>query len=153
MMGDMVTLRDVRPSDVAVFYDNQADPASAQMAGVPIRDRAAFEAHWARTGQDPANVRCTVVDGDEVVGDVVSFVMDGHRQIGYRIGRAYWNRGIASRAVQLFVTEVELRRPLFAHVLETNVGSLRVLEKAGFVEVGRQLVDGDPVPEVLLRLG
>ena len=156
MIGDdrrVVTLRDVRPSDIERFYDYQADPVSNEMAGVSARDRAAHEAHWAEVRQDPANVQRTIVDDDVVVGNIASFVMDGHRQIGYRIGREHWGRGIASQAVQLFVADVELRRPLFGHVLETNLGSLRVLHKAAFVEVSRQLLEGDPAPEIVLQLG
>lgn len=149
----MVMLRDVRPSDVEVFYEFQADPVANEMAAVPTRDRAAHDAHWDKIQQDPATANRTIVDGDVVVGDIASFVLDEQRQLGYRVGREYWNRGIASRAVQLFVADVELRRPLFAHVAEHNLGSLRVLEKAGFTVIGRQSIEGDPVIEIVLQLG
>lgn len=148
----MVTLRDVRPSDIVVFYEFQADPVGAEMAGVPIRERAAHEAHWDKIQRDPATVNRTILDGDVVVGDIASFVIDDQRQLGYRVGREYWNRGIASRAVQLFVAEVELRRPLFADVAEHNLGSLRVLDKAAFTVIGKQSVEDDLVL-ILLQLG
>jgi RimJ/RimL family protein N-acetyltransferase len=148
----MVTLRDVRPADIAVFYEFQADPAANQMAAVATRDRTAHEAHWDKILRDPATVNRTIVDGDVVVGDIASFVVDGQRQLGYRVGREYWNRGIASGAVQLFVAEVELRRPLFADVAEHNLGSLRVLDKAGFTVIGKQSVE-DGLVLIVLQLG
>ena len=40
-------------------------------------------------------------------------------------------------------------RPLFAHVAVTNVGSTKVLERCGFVEVGRETTD---VEEIVYRL-
>jgi RimJ/RimL family protein N-acetyltransferase len=152
VIGDdpgMVTLRDVRPTDIAVFYEFQADPVANQMAAVSTRDRAAHEAHWDKILQDPATVNRTIVEDDVVVGDIASFVVDDQRELGYRVGREYWNRGIASQAVQLFVAEVEPRRPLFADVAEHNLGSLRVLDKAGFTVIGKQSVEDDLVLIVL----
>jgi RimJ/RimL family protein N-acetyltransferase len=41
-------------------------------------------------------------------------------------------------------------RPLHAHVVKSNVASIRVLEKNGFVEVGRHTSDG--IEELVLEL-
>ena len=59
--------------------------------------------------------------------------------VGYWIGKAYWGRGIASAALRLFLDDVERHRPLLATVVEHNAGSRRVLEKAGFQLVAREL--------------
>lgn len=73
---------------------------------------------------------------------------DIHRlsaEIGYWIGEPYWNKGIATVAVQLLAGyafhTLRLRR-LFAGVFETNPASARVLSKAGFTleTVARQAV-------------
>lgn len=55
--------------------------------------------------------------------------------VGYWVDRACWGRGIASRALAMFLDEV-IARPLHARVATTNLGSIRVLEKCGFVITG-----------------
>jgi RimJ/RimL family protein N-acetyltransferase len=52
--------------------------------------------------------------------------------VGYWIDRAYWGRGIASRALHLLLQEVA-KRPLVATAATSNRASLRVLQKSGFV--------------------
>ncbi|MEZ5093993.1 GNAT family N-acetyltransferase [Nocardioides sp.] len=46
-----------------------------------------------------------------------------------------WGRGIASAALRAFL-EIETTRPLCGRVAAHNLGSARVLERAGFVRVG-----------------
>jgi RimJ/RimL family protein N-acetyltransferase len=41
-------------------------------------------------------------------------------------------RGIATAALRQFVTDVD-DRPLYAHAAKHNTGSVRVLEKCGFI--------------------
>ena len=152
MITGMVTLRDVIASDLGVFFDFQDDPVANEMAAFPARDRAAHDAHWAKIVPDPACVTRTIADADVVVGNICSWVMDDERLVGYWIGREYWGRGVASHALQLFVADVVPQRPLFAHVVEQNLGSIRVLEKVGFTAVGRQSSDDDPVIEIVMKL-
>ena len=73
-----------------------------------------------------AALRAVEADG-VVVGNVVSWEHEGEREVGYRIGREHWGRGVATAALAAFVAEVT-ERPLFAHVANTNAGSIRVLE-------------------------
>jgi RimJ/RimL family protein N-acetyltransferase len=144
-------LRPVEPQDIATFYEQQADPAAAEMAVFPSRDRAAHDAHWARVLADDRNWVRTIVDDGRVVGNVCSFTIDGERLVAYWLGRRFWGRGIATRALGEYLT-VERERPLGARVADTNVASIRVLQKCGFVVVGEEHVDGDPVKEIILRL-
>jgi RimJ/RimL family protein N-acetyltransferase len=71
------------------------------------------------------------------VGAINVLVMDEVESLGYWIGREFWGRGIASRAVALMCKEVTMR-PLFATTAEWNHASLRVLMKHGFVEESRE---------------
>ena len=96
-----------------------------------------------------------VVDG-RVVGNVVSWEQSGKRLVGYWIGRRDWGRGIATKALVLFLGHVPTR-PLHAYVEVNNAGSIRVLEKCGFRRVPAQdqpspTSDEDGVEEVLLVL-
>jgi RimJ/RimL family protein N-acetyltransferase len=88
-------------------------------------------AHWAKIQTDDNNIRQTVVLDDQVAGNVLSWEQDGKRLVGYWIGRRYWGRGVATRALALLLERVPVR-PIYAEVAVHNVGSIRVLEKCGF---------------------
>ena len=126
-----VLLRDVEKDDLPVFFEHQLDPEATRMAGFPARDREAFLAHWNRILGDESVVKKTVLFHGEVAGNVVSFVQSGDREVGYWIGREYWGRGVATRALSGFLA-LEARRPLYAHVAKHNAASIRVLENCGF---------------------
>ncbi|HSS80043.1 MAG TPA: GNAT family N-acetyltransferase [Gaiellaceae bacterium] len=128
-------LRDVREDDLDALFEQQADPDSAVMAGVPSRDRAAFEEHLRRVLADESNVyRVIDVDG-EAAGTVLSWPSEGRRYIGYWLDRRFWGRGLATAALAELLVELR-QRPLHALVSTGNSGSIRVLEKNGFVEIG-----------------
>ncbi|MEA3198863.1 MAG: hypothetical protein QOE90_291 [Thermoplasmata archaeon] len=128
-------LREVRREDLDAIFAMQGDPVSASMAAVPSRDRAGFEAHWAKILPDPTVVKRVIVKGGVIVGYLVVFTRDGHRELGYWIDRAHWGRGLATAAVRTFLTE-HAERPLRAVVAAHNRASRRVLEKAGFARAG-----------------
>jgi ribosomal-protein-alanine N-acetyltransferase len=62
-----------------------------------------------------------------------------HGEIGYVLSRKYWNRGIMSEAVGLIVREgfssLGLEK-IIGRCIDENIGSRRVLEKAGFRQEG-----------------
>lgn len=80
--------------------------------------------------------RCVLVDG-EIAGGIG---LSATGLFGYWLGVRYHGRGIATRAVKLFLQEVPQYVPdcgkLIACVYEPNVASTRVLEKCGFTRVG-----------------
>ncbi len=135
-MTATIRLRDVTEGDLPVFFEHQRDPVAVESAAFPPRDREAFMAHWSKILGDGAVVKRTVLVDGRVAGNVVSWEQDGEREIGYWIGREHWGRGVATEAVSEFLRQVTTR-PLFAHVAERNVASVRVLEKCGFTLVGK----------------
>jgi RimJ/RimL family protein N-acetyltransferase len=149
-----VSLRPVELSDLEAFYEQQADPASVEMAAVPARARDDHMNHWRVVlADETVNVRTIEVDG-EIAGHVVSFLRDGRgdREVGYWIERSLWGRGVASAALTAFLAD-EPRRPLVAHTAVHNPGSARVLEKCGFTMVAEvKDPQGDGVDEVHWRL-
>jgi RimJ/RimL family protein N-acetyltransferase len=149
-MGDEVTIRETLESDWPVLFEYQRDPASSAMAGVPARDWDAFIAHQRKISADETGLRRTILYDGQIAGDLVSFLHDGPREVGYRIGQQYWGKGIATRALALFLA-VERRRPLYGWVLAQNIGSQRVLEKCGFTVIGEVHEDGDH--GIIFRLG
>jgi RimJ/RimL family protein N-acetyltransferase len=149
-----VVLRAVADDDLPVFYEQQLDPDATRMALFPARDRDAFMAHWRRILADDTLVaRAIVVDG-EIAGNVVSFARDGKREVGYWLGKAFWGRGIATKALAERLDEVT-ERPLYARVARTNLGSIRVLEKCGFAVIGSETsfdaAMGEEIDELLFE--
>jgi RimJ/RimL family protein N-acetyltransferase len=134
-MSRAVTIRAVDPADLPVLYLQQLDPEATRMADFPSRDRDAFFAHWKKILADRSVWNRTILYGDDVAGHVACFGPSDERLIGYWIGREYWGKGIATRALELLLQEVP-ERPIFAHVAKHNTGSIRVLEKCGFVAAG-----------------
>ncbi|XP_061992358.1 uncharacterized protein LOC133710330 [Rosa rugosa] len=81
-------------------------------------------------------------------------------EIGYVLGSKYWGKGIATRAVKMVVDTIfkewtHLER-LEAFVDVENVGSQRVMEKAGFQREGvlrkNYIVKGRTIDEVVFSI-
>jgi RimJ/RimL family protein N-acetyltransferase len=141
-MTHTILLRDVITSDLPIFFEQQLDSVANQMAAFPARDRDAFMAHWAKIMADESNILKTILYGDQVAGNIVSWEHDGEREMGYWLGREFWGKGIATRALSLFLQQVTTR-PLYAYVVRHNLASIRVLEKRGFTitnEEGEEVV-------------
>lgn len=132
-----VTLRDVADTDLPVFFEQQREPEANRMADFAPREREAFLAHWAKIRSDPTVTLRTVVCDGRVAGNIVSWERDGRREVGYWLGRDFWGRGVATRALGAFLEGV-VARPVYAYVAAHNVASERVLEKCGFFVVGEE---------------
>lgn len=142
-----IELREFVASDLGVLDAIQGDRAVYDMAAVKPRTSEAFAAHIQNVLQDREAVfRVIVVDG-EVAGTVGSFVR-GKLQVGYAIAPKFWGRGVGTIALQQLLA-FEKRRPMFAYVVEANVGSRRVLEKCGFMRVGQETEDDGVVLDEL----
>jgi RimJ/RimL family protein N-acetyltransferase len=111
--------------------------------------------HWARIMADKTNTLKTILCDGQVAGNIVSWDQDDRREVGYWLGREFWGKGVATRAL-LSMLGCVTRRPIYAHVAKHNAASRRVLEKCGFRIVGsdRTLsgIPGEPVEELILRL-
>ena len=90
--------------------------------------------HLAITGEE---------DGREVVVGCVGLRLDGKRgvgSLGFWVGRRFWGHGVATEAAEAVsrwaLSALPVER-LVADVAEDNVGSLAVLRRIGFREVGR----------------
>jgi 8-oxo-dGTP diphosphatase len=78
----------------------------------------------------------------ETIVGVVGLRLDAARRtgrLGYWVGRAYWNHGVATEAARRMTRWAFANLPLdliVAEVTDGNVGSFKVLRRAGFREVG-----------------
>jgi len=154
-MSDNVSLRTVQESDLPIFFEHQRDPIANQMAAFAPRNRVTFMAHWAKIMRDERVILKTILFEGQVAGNVLSFEMSGEREVGYWLGREFWGKGIATRALKEFLSQVQIR-PLYAHVAKGNVASRRVLEKCGFVVIREDMSEankpGERVEEFILKL-
>ncbi len=154
-MTSDVLLRDVTESDLPIFFEQQLDPDATQMAAFPARDRDAFTAHWTKIlGDETVTIKTILLDG-RVAGNIVSFEQFGKPQVGYWLGKNYWGKGVATKALSAFLGQVKVR-PLYAHVAKHNIASIRVLEKCGFTICGEDKgfsnASGEEVEEFILKL-
>lgn len=154
-----IALRDVMASDLPIFFDQQQDPQANYMAAFTAKDpadREAFMARWNRilNGQAIA-IQTILVDG-QVAGSVSTYRdEEGRPEVTYWIGKSYWGKGVASRALAAFLARADTR-PLYARAAKDNLASLRVLEKCGFTRIGQGRgyanARGAEIEEYLLKL-
>jgi RimJ/RimL family protein N-acetyltransferase len=156
--GD-VLLREALPDDLPVFFEFERDPEACRMAAFTADDpddRSAFMAHWARVLADATITKRTIIYDGQVAGSVVCYLRAGTPEVGYWLGRPFWGQGVATRALALLLRQVA-RRPVYARVVKDNAGSLRVLQKCGFVIYGEDRGYANArhaeVEEYILRLG
>ncbi|MFE2292848.1 GNAT family N-acetyltransferase [Streptomyces sp. NPDC059452] len=154
----MISLREVLDSDLPTFWEHLSDPEAQYVAAVTRKyhyERAHFDTYWASIRSNPEVLMRAVLADDEVVGHAAVYGPPNEREVTYWIGRKHWGRGIATAALTLLIDGVGTR-PLHAHAAADNAGSIRVLEKCGFVITGHGRgfgqARGGEIDEVLLTL-
>jgi len=154
-----VELRETFESDLAFFFRQQQDRDANQMAAFGAADPddfSAFQTKWARIRHDPTGLVRTITIGREVAGSVMLWRdpdLPGP-EVSCWIGSEYWGQGVASRALAAFLRIVR-QRPLYGRAAHDNIGSVRVLQKAGFRQIGDMTgysaFRGEQVRELLFR--
>jgi RimJ/RimL family protein N-acetyltransferase len=151
-----VQLRDVIEDDLPIFFQHQLDPDACYMAAFPSRDSEAFMAHWKKLLSDDTKIKKTILCNGQVAGNIGSWEQSCKQEIGYWIGKEFWGKGIATKALSEFLQLVKAS-PLYAYVAKHNYASIRVLEKCGFIIIDEQKNFSNPgeerVEEVILILG
>lgn len=112
--------------------------------------------------QQPITDFAIAVAGEAVGGIGVTLHQDVERcsaEIGYWLGRAYWGKGIMTRAVRAMtihaVDTFSLTR-VFAVPFVYNAASIRVLERAGYAREGilrrSAIKDGRVVDQIMYAI-
>ncbi len=153
-----LSIRSATPADRADLYALERDPEVMRQlnGGAPVPEEGLADADFLTPrGTEPE----VAVIHDRRTGAFVGWIAlfdeglrEGQRaaEIGYRLARAAWGRGYGTEAVgaiaTLALTRLGVTR-LRAETMATNLGSRRVLEKAGFAHVATRPWDGpDPLP-------
>lgn len=157
MTSDLL-LRDVIEDDLPIFFEQQLDSDANYMAAFTARnpaDREAFTSHWNKILGDGTNTNKTILFAGQVVGHIASFERLGKPEVTYWIGKEYWGKGLATRALSELLRYVR-ERPIYARVAKDNIASIRVLEKCGFEISGQDKgfshARGREVEEFILEL-
>jgi RimJ/RimL family protein N-acetyltransferase len=159
MAGD-IELRDATEIDVPIFFEIQLDPVANYMVAFTVKDpadRSAYDEKWSKILSDDTIIKKTILVDGRVAGSVLSFVApwSAKREVAYWIGRQFWGRGIATKALSQLLN-CEKTRPLYARAAADNVGSIRVLEKCGFLITGCEKAfanaRGEEIDEAVLEL-
>jgi RimJ/RimL family protein N-acetyltransferase len=133
------TIREVGLSDLEAFFEQQLDPEANWMAAFvreDPRDRAAFDAHWAKILNSTHITTRTIVAGGQVAGHISCYPRGGCLEVTYWLGREFWGRGLATQALDKLL-QVVAGRPMSARAATDNIGSIRVLQKCGFNIIGK----------------
>lgn len=153
-----VSLREVLPEDLPVYFENQRDPKATWMAAFTVADpsdRDAFDIYWQKILSHDTITKRTILLGETVVGSIMIYPLLGVPNVAYWIWREYWGKGVATAALEQFLAIVK-ERPLVARIASDNAASGRVLEKCGFKRVGEERgfahARGENVDEIVYRL-
>ena len=157
MTSDLL-LRDVIEDDLPIFFEQQLNSDANYMAAFTAKnpaDRDAFTAHWNKNLGDATTTNKTILFAGRVVGHIASFERFGKPEVSYWIGKEYWGKGLATRALSEFLRYVR-ERPIYGRVAKDNIASIRVLEKCGFEISGQDKgfshARGREVEEYILEL-
>ena len=126
-----VTLRPVLEADLPILFQQQLEPEAIAMSAYPSKDKGEFMRHWEGILKNKAIVARTIIYKEKIAGHIICWREKYEQQVGYWIGKSFWDRGIASSALADFLQEVKIR-PLYAYVTNHNLASKHVLEKCGF---------------------
>jgi RimJ/RimL family protein N-acetyltransferase len=155
---EKVSLRDIQESDLDTFFAQQQDTEANYMAAFTTEhpaDENAFTIKWAKMLGGHTFINQTILYDSQIAGHISRFEQHGQGEITYWLGREYWGKGVATRALALFLEMIK-ERPLYARAAKDNIASLRVLQKNGFVITGEDKgyanARGDVIEEYLLAL-
>lgn len=157
-MNPKITLRKMAPDDVLLCFEHQLDPEASRMAAFmskDTKDRAAYGERWKKVLEGGTVTARMILSAADTVGMIASWDSPEGRQVTYWVWKEHWGKGIATAALQEFLT-IERTRPLLGCAASDNHGSIRVLEKCGFRPIRRQRsyasARGEEIEEAVLRL-
>ncbi|MCY1540167.1 Acetyltransferase (GNAT) domain protein [compost metagenome] len=134
-----IRLRKTEPNDLLDFFNFQLDEEANYMAAFTAKDPTNKEAYLTKYGKflyDSTKNTCTILVNGIIAGSISKFEMEGNAEITYWIDKKFWGKGVATRALTEFLL-LELARPIVGRTAFDNLGSQKVLEKCGFIRIGR----------------
>jgi|SRR5688572_13126575 len=139
IINSEIILRKTVIDDLQFFFvfqlDNDANHLAAFTAKDPT-DKIAYLQKYTKLVNDPTINMQTIIVDNNIAGSVSKFEIEGDAEITYWIDKKYWGKGVATKALRELLKN-EKARPIYGRVAFDNVGSQKVLEKCGFVRIGK----------------
>lgn len=169
METERILLRPWREEDAEALYRHASDPEVGPRAGWSphksvdesrniIRTLFANDHTWAivqKESGEPIGCICYYTPDESNIG-----IGPNDAEVGYWVARPYWNRGIATEALQLLIDYCFRQRgfrTLWADYFPDNQASGHVMQKCGFKDTGQlnhcsRLAIGSNRPVKVMRL-
>ncbi len=136
-----VVLKNRTEADVRIYYEKTQQPEIKVMLPQEAKSVEEAVADYRKTLL-PGSMSCghTIYDDELYVGDIWCYCIDKGETPNAMLSfclfeKAYWNRGITSKAVSLFLREIHDRyaiETIGAFTFSDNFPAQKVLEKNGF---------------------
>ena len=139
MIDHNITLTKTEIGDLNTLFQFQLDKEANYLAAFTAKDsndKTAYIEKYAKFLKDPTKNTQTIKVNDTIVGSIAKFVIEKDAEITYWIDRKFWGKGIATAALKYFL-KIEQTRPIIARTAFDNYASQKVLEKCGFVKIGK----------------
>lgn len=139
-MAREISLRTLKEEDLPTMFEIQLDDTAQHLAAFidnTARDGNAYVQKRLKFLSNDEIIMKVVESGGEVIGSVGTYPIEGEAQVTYWIRKDCWGQGVATAALAALLNEVTVR-PVYGRVAENNIGSIRVLERNGFVLVGNE---------------
>jgi [ribosomal protein S5]-alanine N-acetyltransferase len=140
MTSNNIILTETEKDDLNAFFEFQLDKEANYLAAFTSKDpnnKTAYIEKYSKHLADPTIHMRTIKVNDVIAGSIAKFVMENEAEITYWIDRKLWGQGIATTALKDFL-KIEQTRPIRGRVAFDNYGSQKVLEKCGFVKIGKE---------------
>ena len=134
-----IKLRKTEVDDLELLFKFQLDKEAINLAAFTPKDptdKSAYLNKYTKLLSEPTVNNQTIIIDNIIVGSIAKFEIDGEAEVTYWIDKNYWGKGIATKALKKFLT-IEIVRPIYGRVAFDNYGSQKVLEKSGFIKVGK----------------
>jgi RimJ/RimL family protein N-acetyltransferase len=139
MTKSNITLTKTVEDDLEAFFQFQLDKEANYLAAFTSKDpnnKTVYIEKYTKFVTDPTIDMRTIKVNGVIAGSIAKFVMENDAGITYWIDRKFWGQGIATTALGDFL-KIQQTRPIYGHVAFDNYGSQKVLEKCGFVKIGK----------------
>lgn len=101
-------------------------------------DKTAYLEKYMKHLADPSINMRTIKVNNVIAGSIAKFVMENEAEITYWIDRKFWGQGVTTTALSNFL-KIEQIRPIDGCVAFDNYVSQKVLEKCGFLKIGKDI--------------
>ena len=134
-----IKLRKTVVDDLELLFKFQLDKEAINLAAFTPKDptdKSAYLSKYTKLLSDPTVNNQTIIIDNIIVGSIAKFEIDGQAEVTYWIDKNFWGKGIVTKALKYLLT-IENTRLILGRVAFDNYGSQKVLEKCGFVKIGK----------------